>query len=383
MGRRKSSTTPTEAPESAPELTQAENLAKVLRLAQDNKIKLLKASELKPFKFLQSGLPQIDALGGPCLGRFVVIYGPKGGGKTTYLYRCIANAQKNMPNKITVLVDAEGRIDPSWMEAQGVDLEKLMVIQGHDTLEDYCNALRLLMNSGAVSIAAIDTISAMTPREMKEEAANEKNLMNRNFVARDATKIQQFIRLTKEDIFKNEVACVIVSQARTHGIGGRHTYVGLSGGNMLMHMALQIWQFTVMGNKSESVYRMVSVDGRPTKLLESFHIKALLEKDTGPNTRQVAYLPFTVGVGYDTDEAEVGAALRYGCIPEVARYSYRWTDNNGEEVKLRGRDNVKIYFRQHPEEREKLKDLIALAHHQTAEPLEDIDDDQENNEQEE
>ena len=341
-------------------------MKKLFKLAADKGIKLVRGSELKSFQYVSSGLPQIDALGGACIGRFTVIYGPEGSGKSTYLYRQIAAFQRTFPDKIPCLVDAEQRIEPTWMQAQGVDTENLAIIQGHKTMEEFCNAARQLACSGLISYIAIDTISAMKPAIMFQETNTEKNILNRDHVAKDAVKITQFIGLINADIFNNNVACIIVAQARTHGIGGRVTYLGLSGGYMLKHMATQIWQFMQLKSAGDVTYENITVDSKPVKVVTAFKIRALLEKDTGPNPRRVAILPFVVGVGFDDIESVIGSGLRFGCIEETGKARFRWVDTNGEEHKLHGRANVMDYFKAAPLEIERLKEAVAITHHKMA-----------------
>ena len=334
----------------------------IQQIAKKSKFNLITGSQLESFRFLKVGIPPIDVLGGPCFGRFVVVYGASGSGESTYIYRCIAAAQKEEPTKVAVLLDVEGRIDPTWMSIQGVDLEKLVIVQGEQTLEDYCEAFRRIVQTGGVSIAVIDTVSAMTPKIMFQETLSEHNVMNRDHVAKDAIKIQQFIRLTKEDIFKNNVACVLVAQVRTHGIGSYATHDGLSGGNMLKHMAIQIWCFRAMLGKADVESERITIEGKPIDVIKGFKVKAILEKDTGPNTKKVAFLPFVVGVGYDEQEALINAALTYECIEKSSATKFRWTTVTGEIVEGK-RTFIKDFFKSNKVETSRLSKLVTEKHY--------------------
>ena len=284
----------------------------LMRLASKRGFKLKLASEIEPFEYIPSGLPQMDNLGGPCLGRFVVIYGAEGSGKSTMAYRYITSAQKKYPEKICLLVDAEHRVDPVWMEQQGVSLERLLIIDSCDTLEEYCQAAIDIIQTGAVSLCVIDTISAMTPAYSLEEKSSA-HALERDHVAIDARKTQQFIKLVTSDVFKHKTAVLIVAQTRTHGIGSMYTYEGLSGGHHQKHMALQIWQFSRTG-KSDCEYQKVVIDGNTVNELASYMVRAKLEKDTGPNLGKAAFVRFRVGIGFDLLESVINAAIRFDII---------------------------------------------------------------------
>jgi len=343
-----------------PEQSRKKALRKIRDLSAKRGWKLKLGSDLKEFEFLRSGMPQLDELGGPVKGRFVIIYGSIGSGKSTASYNYIAQAQKDFPDQIVLLVDAEGRAQPDWMHLQGVDLDNLIVINSEKTLEDYCNAIKDIVGTGLVSLCVIDTISAMTPKIMLEETASDK-AMDRNHIAKDAIKIQQFLKITNHDFFSNETACLIIGQARTHGIGGMSTYEGLSGGNMQKHMALQIWQYRALRSEKDCEFASVDIDGHKVKVIKAFRIKALLEKDTGPNVRKAAYLPFVVGVGFDIIDSWIRTGLRQGCIVETSKARFEWTDSNGEVVKIHGKEKVVTYFKDNEEEYRTLSQRVIQA----------------------
>lgn len=358
-------------------------IKKLRSVAEKKGIKLKLGSELSSFVRIPSGLPQLDSIGGPVLGRFIVIYGVEGSAKTTMCCRWLAAAQREYPEKLVLLVESEDKFDVNWAAIQGVDIENLLVVQGEKTLEDYCDSLRDLVKEGVISLCVVDSISAMTPQAYFDKEAKGE-MMERNHIGQDATKIQQFIKITKGDFFEHNTACVIVGQARTHGIGSMYTHIGLSGGHMLKHMAMQIWQFNPLNGATEVSHKMVDIDGRKVKVLEYFHVKATLQKDTGPNVGQAAYLKFIPGVGFDDMEAWIRAGITYGIIDQTSAAWFVWTDSSGEQNKLQGRNKVVDYFKQEDTERQRLMTLVVEAYNtqKLENSIEKEDNDQEEGERE-
>ena len=339
-----------------------EKVQVALKAAEKAGFKLVRGSELKPFEYISCGLPQLDELGGPVLGRYIVRYGSPGSGKSTLSNRYIAWAQKTFPERLCLKVDAENKEEPAWSEAQGVDLSQLLLLQGMRTMEDYFNAVKVLVQQGNLSYVVVDSISAMTPKDVLETSEGKEKTLDNNQVAADAKKIQQFIKMTNSDFFRANTACELIAQVRTGGIGGSFTYETYSGGHMMKHMAIQVWHHERTG-RADSTYEKIKVEGHDVKVLRDYTIRCTLEKDTGPDETKRAFAKFVVGVGFDDFRAQLRAAIRLGVLEETSKGRYRWTDRNAADVKIHGFDQATAYFQDNPEEYERSKALVLEAHY--------------------
>lgn len=336
------------------------------KIAEKRGFKVITGSEAKPFRYIGAGLPQLDTLGGAVVGRYDVVFGPEGCGKTTLIARRAAQAQKMFPERSVLLADAELRFAPKWWQTQGVDTDKLLVLQNMGFMEDYYDAMLALVNEGVISYAPIDSISAMTPRDVLETSKGVERSAAENQVAADAKKIQQFIKMSKESFFEHEVACTIIAQVRTHGIGGAMTWQDFSGGHMLRHMASQIWKGDRMG-KSEWEYEDVNIDGQKVKVVKSFGTRWTLSKDTGPNESKRAFVKFVVGTGFDDFESHIRAAIRLGVIENPSSGTFILPMASGEKQKIRGIEKVFEFYKT-VEELTNLKALNLSAHTTEAGP---------------
>jgi recombination protein RecA len=111
-----------------------------------------------------SGHPKLDlALGGGWpIGRFVELYGPESGGKTTTCLHAIAEFQKKFPSDLVAMIDTEFSFDPVYASALGVKTEELLVSQP-ESAEESMGLLRNLIELG-VKLIVVDSIAAMCPQ---------------------------------------------------------------------------------------------------------------------------------------------------------------------------------------------------------------------------
>jgi len=64
--------------------------------------------------------------GGLPLGIMAEVSGEPGSGKSTFLYQCMGNYQKQYPDGVPVILDMEGSMDVARLHALGVNTEKVL-----------------------------------------------------------------------------------------------------------------------------------------------------------------------------------------------------------------------------------------------------------------
>ena len=109
-----------------------------------------------------SGCVDLDeALGGGWpKGRFVELYGPESGGKTTLALHAIAEHQKKYPDEDVALIDSEFAWDAEYAVTIGVDTKYLIVHQPENGVQAL-NVLEQLIKGG-VSLIVVDSVAALT-----------------------------------------------------------------------------------------------------------------------------------------------------------------------------------------------------------------------------
>ena len=144
-------------------------------------------------------------IGGLPRGRIVEIFGPESSGKTTLVYHVIAEAQRR--GGICAFIDAEHAMDPTYAKRIGVNIDELLVSQP-DTGEQALEITELLIRSGALSVVAIDSVAALTP---KAEIEGE---MGDSHVGLQARLMSQALRKLAGTFNRTDTICIFTNQLR-------------------------------------------------------------------------------------------------------------------------------------------------------------------------
>ena len=116
-----------------------------------------------------SGDPALDeALGGGGWpkGRFIEVFGPESGGKTTLTLHALAEHQKKYPEEDCALIDTEFSFDEAYAKKLGVNT-KYLVVHQPDSGEQALNILKMLMQNG-VTFLIVDSVAALTTKNELE-----------------------------------------------------------------------------------------------------------------------------------------------------------------------------------------------------------------------
>src|SRR5207245_2392721 len=73
--------------------------------------------------------------GGLVVGKAICFYGAESGGKSLLMQLTLIQIQKQDPEAICVLFDAEYAFNPSWFKKLGGDLDRLYVRQTNDPVK--------------------------------------------------------------------------------------------------------------------------------------------------------------------------------------------------------------------------------------------------------
>jgi recombination protein RecA len=111
-----------------------------------------------------SGDPELDqALGGGWpKGRFIEVYGPESGGKSTLCLHAVAEHQKAYPEEDIVFIDTEYSFDEEYAIALGVDTRWLIFHQP-DSGTQALNILKSVIQMGA-KLIIVDSVAALTTK---------------------------------------------------------------------------------------------------------------------------------------------------------------------------------------------------------------------------
>jgi len=282
------------------------------------------------------GLDIALGVGGLPRGRVVEIYGPESSGKTTLALHVVAQAQKL--GGICAFVDAEHALDVSYARKLGVRTDDLLVSQP-DHGEQALDITEMLVRSGAVDVVVVDSVAALTPR------AELEGEMGDSHMGLQARLMSQALRKLTGTIAKSHTLVIFINQIRMK--------IGVMFGN----------PETTTGGNALKFYASVRLDIRRVGALKDgekvvgnrTRVKVVKNK-MAPPFREVEF-DILYGEGISREGDLVDLAAECGVVEK----SGAWFGFEGERIG-QGRDNARLYLREHADVAKKIESKL-LAHH--------------------
>ena len=279
------------------------------------------------------GLDLALGIGGVPRGRIVEVYGPESSGKTTLALQILAEAQK-MGGEVA-FIDVEHALDPTYAAALGVDIDSLLVSQP-DTGKQAMEICEALVRSGAIDAVVVDSVAAMVPR------AEIEGEMGDSHVGLQARLMSQALRKLTGVIGKTNTVCIFINQLREK--------VGIVYGNPEV----------TTGGRALKYYSSVRIDVRRIEGLKDStgafignRTRAKIVKNkVAPPFREAEFdIMFGEGI------SKIGEILDLGVKLGVVQKSGAWF-NYGEMRLGQGRDNAKIFLKEHPEVSAEIEKIV-------------------------
>ena len=271
-------------------------------------------------------------IGGLPRGRVVEIYGPESSGKTTLTLEVIAECQKQ--GGTAAFVDAEHALDPAYAEKIGVNVDDLFISQP-DTGEQALEIADMLVRSGAVDIVVIDSVAALTPR------AEIEGDMGDSHMGLQARLMSQALRKLTGNIKRSNTMVIFINQIRMK--------IGVMFGN----------PETTTGGNALKFYASVRLDIRRVGAIKKgdeilgneTRVKVVKNKLAPPFKKADFEILYGEGISRLGEVIDIGVA--HGMIDKAgAWYSYA-----GERIG-QGKENVRIYLKEHPDIAEEIEGKI-------------------------
>ncbi len=278
------------------------------------------------------GLDIALGIGGLPRGRIVEIYGPESSGKTTLTLQVIAEAQKL--GGTAAFVDAEHALDPTYAKKLGVNVDDLLVSQP-DTGEQALEIADMLVRSGAVDVVVIDSVAALTP---KAEIEGE---MGDSHMGLQARLMSQALRKLTANINRSNTMVIFINQIRMKiGVmfGSPET---TTGGNALKFYA----SVRLDIRRTGAIKRGDEVVGSETR------VKVVKNKVAPPFKEACFEILYGEGISLQGELVELG--VTHGFVEK----SGAWYSCEGERIG-QGKDNARIYLKEHPALARSIEDKI-------------------------
>jgi RecA/RadA recombinase len=187
-----------------------------------------------PCQRILFGLEPLDKITGggiPC-GKFSVVWGTKGVGKTTLAYKAIAEAQKM--GKLCAFIDLERSFEVSRAKQFGVNVDDLVLANIFNNAEEAMDTLITMCREQVLDFIVLDSIQALSPLGEQETKKGKEKSIADDDMALLARKLSKFFRVSSSGVYEGNVAVLLIGQARTN-LGGFIAFDSLSGGHALAH----------------------------------------------------------------------------------------------------------------------------------------------------
>jgi recombination protein RecA len=286
---------------------------------------------------ISTGSLALDAalgVGGLPRGRIVEIFGPESSGKTTLALHAIAEANKL--GGMAAFIDAEHAFDPVYAQKVGIDTSQLIISQP-DYGEQALEIADTLIRSGALDVVVIDSVAALVPKaELEGEMGDSK-------VGLQARLMSQALRKLTASISRTGCIAIFINQLREK-IGGLAMYgptETTTGGNALKFYAsvrLDVRRIGAIKEGNDIIGHRVRVKVVKNKVAPPF---------------KTAEFDILYGEGI----SRIGEIIDIGVQLGVLQKSGSWYSYEGQRL-AQGRENLRVFLKDHPELVEKLEKQI-------------------------
>ncbi|MER3446739.1 MAG: recombinase RecA [Candidatus Dadabacteria bacterium] len=279
------------------------------------------------------GLDIALGVGGFPRGRIVEIFGPEASGKTTLALHAIAESQKL--GGIAAFIDAEHALDINYARRLGVKVDDLLISQP-DFGEQALEIVDTLVRSGAVDVIVLDSVAALTPRVEIEGEMGDAH------VGLQARLMSQALRKITATVSKSKTIVIFVNQTRMKiGVPSYMNPETTTGGTALKFYASVRIDIRRIGSVKDGE----EVSGNRVR------VKVVKNKVSPPFKEAEFDILFGTGISQEGELIDIGSSLK------TIEKSGAWFSYNGERLG-QGRENTRIFLKEHPEIMGKIREEI-------------------------
>ena len=300
--------------------------------------------------------------------KIVEFCGAEGSGKTTTAYLVVASyirkeLERNPENPRGIMfVDLECGADPQWAIKMGYDMNnspvKTIRFTGSDMAAEHIfDVIINAIKTGEIGLVIIDSLNMLVPLQTFGESLEKKDMGG------IAKPLGDFARRVKGLLVKYNCTLIGINQLREN-IGGYGNPLTTSGGRGWKHACDVRMMFKKSAFIDEDGNELKSSAESPAGyIMEAAVLKTKVCKWDRKLGRM--YINYDRGVDIMQDTIEV--AIQFGFIDNSVQGTFKLVDpdtgelicdESGNEIKIRGKKNIKPYFEERPHLWRKLYDKV-------------------------
>ena len=300
--------------------------------------------------------------------RIIEFSGGEGSGKTTTAYLMAASyirkeLERNKDNPRAILfVDLECGADPEWAMKMGYDMNnsevKTVRFTGSDmSAEDIFDIIINSIKSGEVGLAIIDSLNMLVPAQVFDESLNKKDMGG------IAKPLGDFARRVTGLLIKYNCTLIGINQLREN-ISGYGNPITTSGGRGWKHACAVRMMFKKSAFIDEDGNELKSSAESPAGYIME---AAVLKTKVCKWDRKLGRMYVNYDRGIDIMQDTIEVATHFGFIDNSVQGTFKILDpdtnepildEEGKEIKIRGKRNIKPYFENNPKLWAKLYDKV-------------------------
>lgn len=311
---------------------------------EEDKIKLNKDLPKNYYtkKTTSTGSPFIDSItgGGYAKGGFNLIIAEGGVGKSSLALLAIKHEYEST-GRIGIYFDGEGTFNDSYMERMGVTRDMFVYVPGRN-LESMLDTAEAFSTADDVGIIIIDSIPIYVSSVVEDKSAEDNNM------AVEARKYTARMPIIEGNCFNRDITLIGLTHYKKDPgkTMGDNRY--LSRGN---------WQIT-MSNLRLNLTKGKLIPGpRGTIIGNILNVRVKKCKLAPYDKSKVYETNFYYDGGFDSVDEYVGVFVENGVIDKGGAW-FTFADQNGEEIKLQGKNSVIDFLKNDLDAFEVLKERL-------------------------
>ena len=300
-------------------------------------------------------------------GRIIEFCGAESSGKTsTAMLACAAYQKKELernPNepRAVLYVDLECGVDPMWASKFGFDMSsnaKVPVIAFRPeamSAEDIFDVIIDSVKTGQVGFIILDSLSMLVPQLTLDESMSKKDMGG------IAKVLGDFVKKITSLLVKYKCTLIGINQVREN-IGGYGNPIITSGGRAWKHGCAVRLMFKRGEFFDEDGNTLKTSAESPAGYVMDI---AVLKTKVCKWDRKLGRICINYDRGIDILQDTIDVATYFGLIDNSVQGTFKildvdtgevLLDDDGQEVKIRGKKNLKPYFERHLDIWKKLYD---------------------------
>lgn len=302
-------------------------------------------------------------------GAWIEVSGPESSGKTLLSY-CMASdfirkerKKQDEDRRHILFVDCEGTLDPEWCwvsshyDVNSEEVRTYYVTPLGQSAEQIFDMIREMVSSGKIGLVILDSLTAMAPQQVQDESFEKKEMGG------ISKPLADFVKRCTGLFNKYRTTFIGIngSIANMSGYGQSET----TGGGTYFRRACSLRIRTKKSTFFDDDWNEL----KSTAENPAGHIieLALLKSKFCRSDRRLSFIHLNYRKGVDILWDTIELAINIGLIDNSVQGTFRLIDletgapildNDGNEIKIRGKKNLKPYFESHPEEWKKLYDKV-------------------------